>query len=113
MLGRIRDAERLLSDPRAELLLDALEDRAEEIALVAEVVIEGPTGHARPPHDLLDRHLGVAALGEQLARRFDQRLARGLRVFGLEAANTLLLLPDGHQAIIPHTGRVTYKWYVA
>jgi hypothetical protein len=37
-----------------------------------ELVVERAPRHAGATHDLLDRHLGVAARGEQLARGGDE-----------------------------------------
>ena len=48
------------------------------------MVIEGSSRDARGAHDLLGPDGGVAALGEQRARRLDERRARGLGLFGLQ-----------------------------
>ena len=61
--------ERGLRGLARHLLLDLLGDRAEQVLLAAEVVVERAAGHARAAHDLLRADVGVAALREQLARR--------------------------------------------
>jgi hypothetical protein len=64
-----------------ELTLHIVDDGAEEVLLVAEVVVEGPSGDACPPHDLFGRGVGVAALREEGAGGREQCPAGGLRLF--------------------------------
>ena len=45
-----------------------LEDRCEQVALVAKVVVQRAPRHPRRPHDLLRRDIGIAPLGEELPR---------------------------------------------
>ncbi len=54
--------------------------RAEEVALVLEVVVERPARDGGSLHDLLGADGGVAASGEQLAGGGEQRGARALRL---------------------------------
>ena len=65
---------------RAELDLDRLEDGAEEVLLVLEVVVEGAAGHAGFADEVLGGRVGVAALGEEAAGDGDKL---GASLFGL------------------------------
>src|SRR6185312_14642438 len=65
-------------DDRAEHLVCELSmDGAEEVSLVAEVVVERAARHVGRAHDLLRADVGVAARGEQLPRDAQQLGARG------------------------------------
>jgi len=75
--------ERAGGDPLRELDLDPLVDGLEKVALAAEMVVERAAGDAGRADDLLGADGGVAALGEERSRRFDQRIARRLRALGL------------------------------
>ena len=55
------------ADLHHEALLDVLEDRLEQRALVLEVVVEGAAGHASLPDQLLGGRVRVAPLGEEAA----------------------------------------------
>src|ERR671924_1085941 len=71
-LPRIVNAGDLIADRCHEISLELLVHSAEEILLVREVVVERAACDARARHDLLRPDPGVAAFGEQLARRSGQ-----------------------------------------
>src|SRR5204862_6306157 len=72
--------ERRLGDLLQHLLLDLLDDRLEEVALVAKVVIEGAARDARAANDLLGRDVVVAVPREELARDPEELRARDPRL---------------------------------
>ena len=55
-----------------QALLDVLVDGLEQVALVAEVVIQSAPGQARRAHQFFRRGVGEAPLGEQDATRGDE-----------------------------------------
>src|SRR4030095_3913637 len=81
-VGALDGSDRL-ADLGQQLHLLGDEHRAEEVALVAEVVIERAARHARLSHDLLGAHARVPARAEELAAGGDQGAPRGLRALGL------------------------------
>ncbi len=80
-LERIRDVSRIHvgGDRGHHLGLELLVDRAEQVALVLEVVIERAAGHLCAAHDLLGADRGVSTFGEQRPRGGQERGARRLR----------------------------------
>jgi hypothetical protein len=68
----------LRHDVVRDLALHLAEDRAEEVALVAEVVVEGAAGDARTLDELLGADGRVAALREQFPSRGEESGPRGL-----------------------------------
>ncbi len=81
--GSVAAAERALGDALRRLGLDLLEDRLEELLLVAELVIEGAARHAGRADDLLGADRAVAALREQGASGAQQPVARRARALFL------------------------------
>ena len=61
------------ADASASSRREVVEHRAHQVLLVAEVVVERAARHAGPLDDLLGADARVPALGEQLARRGDER----------------------------------------
>ena len=69
-----------MGDPLGRLRLDRFVDRLEQARLAArEVVVERPAGQPGGLDDLLGADVVVAAGGEEVAARGDQRVARRLR----------------------------------
>src|SRR3954452_13593536 len=73
-------------DALGRFRLDPVVDRLEQARLVAVVVVEGTAGDAGRPHDLLGADVVVAALGEELPRRGEQRLSGRFRAFSLSTS---------------------------
>jgi hypothetical protein len=65
-----------------------LQQRPEQLALVLEVVVERPPGHAGGRDDLRRGGGGETLEDELLARRSQQRLAGGPGAFGVGTACT-------------------------
>ena len=76
LLERTRLAARGLH-PRADLLRALLEDRAKQRLLVGEVVVERAAGEVGAADDVAHRRAAVAELGEDAARRVEDRGAVG------------------------------------
>jgi hypothetical protein len=107
-LDRILDPGHARRDRRDDLGLHLLVDRAEERALVGEVVVQRAARELRAVDDLLGADAGVAALGEQLTGDAHELRARRLRSLGLAALrlhprDNLALPVDIHAACRLHT----------
>ena len=70
--ARHREQPRARRDQRVG---DALERGEEALQLVGEVIVERALGGAGARHDVADRDVGVALLGDQLDDRLEQALA--------------------------------------
>ena len=80
-LGRCRQRDAL-----AQLALDVLEHRPEEVPLVLVLMIEGAPRHAGPGDQVLGRRPREAALAEQVAGSRQEPLLGGARLLLLAAS---------------------------
>ena len=78
-----------------QLELDLLVDRAEQILLGREVVVQRPACHAGALDDVFPSRGGEAALGEQRPGGREQRGPGLLAALGLGAPVTSVTLDDG------------------
>src|SRR6202022_609940 len=114
--GVARRGGRRRGDLLDESALDVLVHGLEELQLAGEVVVQGPPRYSRGADDLLRGHGRVAACGEQLARRLDQRCPRRLGLVGLaRSRRPLPLRPRGILRFDIHTVCMidTYCLYVS
>ena len=86
---------------RDELALHVFDDRAVQLELVGEMVVERALGDLRAAHDLVGARVGIALLGEQLPRVLEEVAPGARRLRGAFALDW-------------HTGGmlITYRRYV-
>src|SRR4029453_12779910 len=83
--------ECFLGDVFGDLVLELLEDGAEQVVLGREVVVERPACDSRSLDDLGRRRGRVAALGEQLPRGRAQRGPRRIGLLGFAGRHPKML----------------------